>query len=216
LAAEAPVQLDRPFLVITPTVDGDVLAALARADSAFTGRGVHQLIGRYSAEGVRRALDRLVTQGVVATAPAGRSKLYRLNRDHLAAPSIVALAQLREELFIRIRDRLGSWVLQPEYAALFGSATKQMVPESDIDVFIVRPNGTAAEDSRWTGQLEDLVHDGSRWTGNDVRVLEMSAAGARLAVSESDGVLCDIRDYGIRLAGPVGYLRVHNRASGAR
>ncbi len=103
------MQLDRPLLVVAPTVDGDVLAALASAEAAFTGRGLHRLIGRHSADGVRRAVERLARQGVVDVAVAGPSKLYSLNREHLAAVHIIALAKLREDFSLhRLRRRIGS------------------------------------------------------------------------------------------------------------
>jgi len=202
------VQLDRPLLVVTPTVDGDILAALARADAAFTGRGLHRLVGRHSADGVRRAAERLARQGVVDVTVVGPSKLYRLNRDHLAAAHIIAIANLREEFLDRVRRRLADWELPPAYAALFGSAaTQSMREDSDIDVFVVRPDSAAGDDGDWAGQLGELAHDGSRWTGNDLRILEMSDAETKLGVVSNDQVLVDIRDHGIRLVGPAGYLR---------
>ncbi len=211
------MQLNRPFLVITPTVDGDVLAALATANSAFTGRGLHQLIGRYSAEGVRRALERLARQGIVQVAVAGPSKLYSLNRDHLAAPHIIALARLREDFLDLLRERFADWDVQPAYAALFGSAAdREMRTDSDIDVFIVRPQSVAADDGGWADQIHGLARDGSMWTGNDLRVFEMSEADAKLGVAEDEQVLGDIRDRGIRLIGQASYLRAPAAGAGGR
>lgn len=99
------MDLKHPFAVVTPTVDGDVLAVLAGAEAAFTGREVHRLVGQYSEAGVRKVLGRLVEQGIVLVERAGPSYLYRLNRDHLAAPQIIALAGLRAELLGRLRAR---------------------------------------------------------------------------------------------------------------
>lgn len=211
------MQLDRPFLVVTPTVDGDVLAALAGAEAAFTGRGLHRLIGRHSADGVRRAVERLARQGTVDVAVVGPSKLYSLNRDHLAAPHIIALAKLYEQLVDRLRSRLANWQLPPVYAALFGSAaTQQMSDNSDIDVFVVRPDALTAEQADWAEQLAELAHDGSRWTGNDLRIFELSDAEAKLGVASDDQVLVDIRDHGIRLIGTAGYLRALPGSRGGR
>ncbi len=211
------MQLDRPFLVVTPTVDGDVLATLARADAAFTGRGLHRLVGRHSADGVRRAVERLARQGVVDVAVAGPSKLYSLNRDHLAAAHVIALANLREEFFDRLRRRLAEWRLQPVYAALFGSAaTQQMREDSDIDLFVARPDAATADDGVWAEQFGQLAHDASRWTGNDLRIFELSDAEVKLGVVRKDQVLVDIRDHGIRLIGPAGYLRARPASRGGR
>lgn len=202
------VQLNRPFQVITPTVDGDVLAALARADAAFTGRGVHQLVRRYSVEGVRRALERLTRQGIVAVAVVGPSKLYTLNRNHLAAAYVIGLAYLADEFIDRLREQFGGWQVQPAYAALFGSAaTGQMSVDSDIDVLAVRPDEVPADDDGWSAQIQQLAQDGSQWTGNDLRVLEMSEEDTKLGLENNDQVVRDIAEHGIRLAGPSDYLR---------
>ncbi|WP_268874360.1 hypothetical protein [Tersicoccus phoenicis] len=37
------MRVQTPLAVVTPTVDGDVLAVLARADSWFTVSGLHRL-----------------------------------------------------------------------------------------------------------------------------------------------------------------------------
>ena len=89
------MDLGRPLTVVAPTVDADVLAVLASAEADFTGRQVHQVAGRHSEKGVRNCLHRLVGQGVVTARRAGKADLYSLNRHHLAAPYIVALAGLR-------------------------------------------------------------------------------------------------------------------------
>src|ERR1700722_20195038 len=67
-----------PLMVVTPTLDGDVLAALARADAEFSGRELARHVGYGSTEGIRRAADRLVAQGVVSRRAAGAAHLYRL------------------------------------------------------------------------------------------------------------------------------------------
>jgi hypothetical protein len=38
----------RPFNVVTPTLDGDVLGVLAGAEEEFTGRRIHQVLERGS------------------------------------------------------------------------------------------------------------------------------------------------------------------------
>lgn len=86
------MELSRPLSVITPTVDADVLGVLAGADASFTGRQVHQVAGRHSERGIRNALHRLCTQGIVHRERVGSADQYTLNRGHLAAPYIEALA----------------------------------------------------------------------------------------------------------------------------
>ena len=169
------MELQRPFRLITPSLDGDVLAVLARADAEFTPPQVHGMVGRHSVDGVRRALIRLAEQGIVEHRRAGNAVLYQLNRAHLAAPAVITLASLRDELVSRLRAEIDAWQVRCEYAALFGSAARgEMRPDSDIDLFVVRPKRIVADDERWREQLIALSHDVAEWTGNDVRILEYS------------------------------------------
>ena len=133
------------------------------------------MAGRHSEKGVRNRLHRLVGQGIVNVRPAGKADLYSLNRRHLAAPSIVALAGLRHELLARIRAELAggnrppsSWCCSGALAA----ATGRMRPDSDIDLLVVRPKNVDIEGAEWRLQLETLSTDVTAWTGNDTRLLQ--------------------------------------------
>jgi len=202
------MDLVRPFRVVTPTVDGDVLAVLAGADAAFTAPRVQALIGERSIDGVRKSLNRLEGEGIVLASRTGNAWSYRLNRDHLAAPPIVALAKLRQELFQRIEAKLHRWRPRTEFAALFGSgATHHMSSRSDLDVFIVRPDDIDVDDNVWRQQLDGLASDITSWTGNDARILEYGASETADALrTGTERVLADIRSQGIVLAGPRHYL----------
>lgn len=206
------MELQRPFRVVTSTVDGDVLAALAGADAEFTPPQVHRLIGDWSVTGVRKSLDRLAAQGIVAHRVVGRAGLYRLNRQHLAAPAIQAIAGQRDELLGRLRNRLATWRPRPDYAALFGSAARGgMSVESDIDLFVVRPDEIDPDDPAWRDQLDALERDVTAWTGNDARVLEYTTSECVRGAREGDAVLVDIAREGIHLLGAESLLRRSER-----
>ena len=87
------MNFDRPNECRDPTVDGDVLTALALADAWFTTGRIHQTIGRHSEDGIRRVLRRLAGQGIIETLSGGPAVLYRLNRRHLAAPPVIQLGK---------------------------------------------------------------------------------------------------------------------------
>lgn len=206
------MDLARPLTVVTPTVDADVLAVLAGATASFTGRQVHQVAGRHSERGVRNALQRLCSQGIVERERVGSSDRYNLNRVHLAAPHIEALAGLRSELLERLTSLFESWTVRAEYAALFGSAARgTMRLDSDIDVFVVRPGGIGADDERWVEQLAVLARAVTAWTGNDARVLELSSDEVRTGLARGERVLADISAEGIVLYGPRNYLETPHR-----
>lgn len=200
------MDFDRPLLLVTPTLDGDVLAALARADEEFSGRELARRVGHGSPEGIRRAADRLATQGVLSRRAAGTAHLYRLNRDHLAAPWIEGLASLREQLIDRLRERVTGWEQSPRVVLLFGSAARgQAATTSDLDVLVVRCGDCDPDSEPWRGQLQALQHSATAWTGNDTRVLEYGED--ELTGGPAEPVLEDALRDGIELYGSRRTLR---------
>ncbi|ROS23960.1 nucleotidyltransferase domain-containing protein [Cellulomonas sp. PhB150] len=184
------MQLQHPLATVTPTLDGDVLTVLARARAKHTVGSIQHVLGDRSYEGVRKVLLRLSAQGVVQTERVGNVSSFWLNCDHLAAAAIIELAQLGETLITRIRDDLAGWAHPPVYAAVFGSAlTGTMRIDSDIDVFIVRPDTIDAD--AWTDETDGLARRITAWTGNDARILGMSEREV-LDGANSERVLLDI------------------------
>ena len=108
-------------------------------------------------------LRRLAAQGVVSAERVGPAFAYRLNRAHLAAEPITALAGIRATFLTRLEQLLASWSQPAAYAAVFGSAGRgTMRPDSDIDLLLVRSDGP---DDTWDAQVNDLVSTVSAWTG---------------------------------------------------
>jgi predicted nucleotidyltransferase len=198
------VDLSRPLTTVTPTLDGDVLAVLANHDGIFTTGQLHRVLTRHSEEGIRKVLQRLTRQGVVLSDRVGHAFAYRLNRDHLAAEHIIALAQLQKTFLERIEERLESWEVPPVYAAVFGSvAHGSMTVDSDVDLLLIRPDDV--DDDLWETQVHDLVADVTRWVGNDTRPLEFTAA--ELADRARDEpVLRDVSRDGLTVAGSRAWL----------
>lgn len=169
-----------PFAVITPTLDGDVLSVLARADQEFSGRRIHKLVARGSENGIRKAAERLVEQGVVNSRPAGRANLYRLNRSHLAARHIEGLAFLRTQLFDQAQELVSAWTILPRLVMVFGSVARgEAGPFSDLDLLVIRPAQVAEDLDEWREQLNRLEKEMTGWTGNDAHVLEYGEADLR-------------------------------------
>jgi predicted nucleotidyltransferase len=192
------MDLRRPFQVVAPTLDGDVLTALTRADGELTVPAMHALIGHSSVEGIRKAAGRLVAQGVVTRRRIGAADLYRLNREHLAAPYIEGLATLRDQLIARLREQIASWRLAPEAAVLFGSTGRgDSTAASDLDLLVIRPHSIDPDDAGWREQLDDLQQAATSWTGNDARLLEY----ADDHLPRREPVLDDAVRDGIELAG---------------
>lgn len=141
----------------------------------------------------------------------GNTFSYRLNRDHLAAGHIIGLAGLHASFLNRVAERLASWEVAPVYAAVFGSAARAtMSVDSDIDVFLVRPDG--APEALWAEQVDDLMSQIVRWTGNDARALQFTAS--ELADS-GEPILRDVLATGLTVAGKRSWLNGRRQAGGA-
>lgn len=201
------MDLNRPLMTVTPTLDGDVLAVLADHDGVFTTGQLHRLLARYSEEGIRKVLRRLTKQGVVLSDRVGNAFAYRLNRDHLAAGHIIGLARLRNVLLERIAHRLKCWEIPPVHAAVFGAAARGgMADDGDVDLLLIRPDN--ADDDRWRAQVDELAVEMTRWVGNDIRLLEFTEAElAGRAYDEA--VLRDVARDGLTVAGSRTWLAGH-------
>lgn len=206
------MQFSRPLAVVTPTLDGPVLTALAAADGPFTTGQLTRVLGEGSEEGIRKVLRRLTAQGILSAERIGPAFAYRLNRTHLAAEPILALAGLRTTFLTRLERLLSAWAQPPAYAAVFGSAGRgTMRPDSDIDLLLVRPD---SRDDVWDTQLEDLVTAVSSWTGNDLRPLVYTLI--ELDAARGEPVLLDILEGGITVAGDRSWLKRRVRPRKAR
>jgi predicted nucleotidyltransferase len=180
------------------------LAVLARAGRPLTIGEISMEVPRGSEIGVRKAVARLVNQGIVFATQMGRNVVHELNRDHLAAPAADVLAGIRTELWRRLREALTDWDVKPVYACVFGSAARRDGgSESDIDLMVVHPAfpgekrlprrekslGVAIGDAmptalsqplprgaedEWYAQLDELRAQVQRWTGNMLQVLDLS------------------------------------------
>jgi hypothetical protein len=195
----------RPLQAITPTLDGDVLGVLARADTEMTGRELQRVIGNGSHQGIRNAADRLTAQGVVLRRSAGSANLYQLNRDHVAASWIEGLATLPAQVLGRLREAINGWEPPPVLVVLFGSVARgDATPQSDLDLLVIRPAGCDPDESAWRDQLSQLQRRGTAWTGNDTRVLEYGEQ--ELQDPGAGPVLADAAREGIELYGSLRLL----------
>jgi predicted nucleotidyltransferase len=223
------MDLSDPTRAVTATLDGTVLAVLAAAGKPLTVGQVAQQAVRGSEIGIRRSLARLVDQGIVRATLMGRNQVHELNRDHIAAGVADALAELRPELWKRLRAELSHWRPHPLYASVFGSAARGDGNESsDIDLLLVhppfpgekrppRPNArlgsqvtealaefTAASSEpeaarRWEEQVDRLRQLVQGWTGNALQVVDVSFQDWRNPHSDSEPLFAEVERDGIEL-----------------
>lgn len=171
-----------PISSVIPSLDGAVLGVLAGTTAPLNLSAVHRLCGRGSLSGVRRVLVRLTRTGLVTDVPGG----YVLNRYHVAADAIEALAQLWGEVLDRIRCEVESWPDQPDLVGLFGSAGRRDGDEdSDIDLLIVSDTESVAD---LAAALAEKVR---AWTGNATQVVTLGRADLRRMHSAGEAILTE-------------------------
>ena len=197
------MRLSHPLASVCPGPRGAVLTVLARTELPLTGRTVASLVTPHvSLRTVQLALDDLAGNGLVSREPAGNAYLYALNREHLAAPAVVSLVNLRQELLDRICSTVGSWSQPAEAIWLFGSSARgDEKPDSDIDLLVVRPDHTDGDEPMWQGQLTDLAEQVHQWTGNSCEILELSRWDLDAALARGDQLTNDLRRDAVHIAG---------------
>ena len=191
-----------PTRAITPTLDGAVLTVLAGVTEPLTGREVHRRARRGSAMGVSRVLGRLEEQGLVIGAAAAPARLYRLNRDHVAADVAVILRDLRSRRFGRIREDFSSWPVAPVSAVLFGSVARgDGDTDSDVDLLLVRAEGVADDSEPWATSVFELGQKIRRWCGNNASMLQADTAEISDMVARRAPIVESLTRDAIDLAG---------------
>lgn len=197
------MDLSRPWALIRSPIDMEVLRVLRGTTRPLTGREVARLVRSGSQPRVNASLRRLSEEGVVRAEEAGNAFLYTFNREHLAAPAIELLADVRLELERRLRDEIAGWQIAPVHASIFGSAARgDGDTGSDIDIFVVRRRDVSDDDPRWREQLARLSDHVLAWTGNHAGLSEVSEADTRRLRRERPPIVEELGNDAITIAGP--------------
>lgn len=200
------MDLSSPISSVIPSAHGVVLAVLARTTEPLSGRSIAALTdGKVSQRRTNDVLGELAAAGVVLSEDRPPAKLYRLNRDHVAAAGVIALAGQWETLVRRIRDDLAGWSPAPVTACMFGSAARgEGGLDSDIDIFLVPGNEVRSSEPServWQEQVDGLAERVLVWSGNRCEVLELTASELAAAVERGDRLVGDLRKDAFGLAG---------------
>ncbi len=201
------MDLGSPVLDVAPAVRGALLQALARLEQPVTRRRLAAAAG-VAPGNASAVIEELIQAGLVSETVAGRSSMVVLNRDHLAAGPVLALAGLRGELIRRLRERLSAW---PELngAWLFGSVARgDADSNSDVDLLIVADDLQAHDLHE---RLSRLRADVRSWTGNDLQLVEHSPSSWRTLVRAKNPLVEQIRVDGIALVGGTASLLARQR-----
>ncbi|MEP7201871.1 MAG: nucleotidyltransferase domain-containing protein [Ilumatobacteraceae bacterium] len=196
------MNLGAPVLDVAPAVRGALLQALARMEQPVTRRQL-AATAAVAPGNASAVIEDLIRAGLVNETVAGRSSMVVLNRDHLAAGPLLALAGLRGELIRRLRVRLSEWS-DLDGAWLFGSVARGDADgASDIDLLIVASD---LESSELHAHMAGLQADVRSWTGNHVQLTEHTPASWRKLVRAKNPLVDRIRSEGVSVAGDTSAL----------
>lgn len=178
------MNLAEPMQSFVPTLEGPVLRALAVTTEPMSAREAHRRSGSGSEDGVRRALNRLVDQGLVSSARVGSSVQFQLNREHVAYPAVEIMVGIRQELLARIGAKAGRWSVQPSFVGMYGSFARGDGDESsDIDVLVVTTETEGVDD------VSALARDIEAWTGNGASVMVLTADDLKRMTQNAERIL---------------------------
>ena len=195
------MQLQHPFRVITPSVDGDVLQAVASIRTPLTAPQLTRLIPDRSRTGILLAADRLASQGLLQIDLIGRNRSYRLNDTHLLAGAVRAIAEARASFMNELRQLFVS--SDAVYVALFGSAAAgTMGVDSDIDIAVIRHTDPPPH---WDDRLAAAAERITLLTGNDARLIDIDETD--VGRPEFAGLIDEIIANGITVHGDAAPLR---------
>ena len=211
------MDLASPISSVIPSAYGPVLTALVRAGIPLSGRQLASLVeGQVGRSRVNSVLCELAASGLVLRVPHPPTVLYQLNREHVAAPFVEGLANLRHALLDRIRSEAQAWSRPAAAVWLFGSAARgEGSADSDIDILVVRFKNLDEDEQMWRTQLSQLEENVRRWSGNPCAVLELSMDELTVSVRTGHKLVSELRRDAVLLFGahPSAILHQHRVAA---
>ncbi|GAA4672386.1 nucleotidyltransferase domain-containing protein [Frondihabitans cladoniiphilus] len=201
------MDLSHPIRSVMPQLDGEIFSVLARTTQPLTGRKIAGLVDRGSVAGVRRALGRLVQDGLVLSDQIGSALVYVANRQHLLWPAVEtmldATQRVPSELRARIAESAAAFGQEEQSVltvALYGSVARgDSSAQSDIDLVIV----ATGESVEVAERFADIVAvDVRRWTGNDCNAYCVDEARLQEMTRDHDPIIESWASDAVTIAGP--------------
>jgi predicted nucleotidyltransferase len=183
-------------------LDAEVLEVLSRTESALGASQITRLARRGTRPGHVKVLDRLVGHGLVIAEPTNKGHMYRLNRDHVLIPALLAGLDARRRLVEQLTKAVSRLRPAPSHGSLFGSfARADGDADSDIDLVLVVEGEEDRQSDAWRKQMQMLQDQVLAWTGNQLEPLVFSRATLAEAISANEPVIRSLQEEAIRLLG---------------
>lgn len=189
-----------PTDIVLPRATAAVFRVLVGADASFSIRQLARVAG-VSAPRAVEIVNHASQRGLILVEQAGRSRMCRFNREHLAAGAVIELVAIRERMLRAIEDEIASWSIAPLHASLFGSVARaEGDTNSDLDLLLVRPKGEPEED--WEEQKYTSGIRLRAKIGNPVSWFDISMTELKRAMRGSEPIIAEWKKDSIALAGP--------------
>jgi predicted nucleotidyltransferase len=196
------VNLTSPVQSLIPSMESAALTVLAGTESPLGQTQIHRLAPRGTRRGIAVALDRLCEHGLVTAEPTNHGYRYRLNREHLLTPAVLAAVGAREELLRRLTAACAELRPRVVSAALFGSvARRESGTASDVDLLLVVRGSTRLDDPAWQTQVRLLEAQVLAWTGNRLEMIVVPSAHLATLVAEGEPIVASWRADALTLTG---------------
>lgn len=184
------MDLSSPLHSLVPALAASTLEVLAGTQSGLGTMKIYRLSGVGSQTGHQKSLDRLVEHGLVLAEPANRGYLYKLNREHVLTPALLAALNARREFIARLTTDVTSLQPRVAHASIFGSfARGEGTVDSDIDLLLVVEHDDTRDSEQWREQLRSLGDRVLAWTGNRLEPLVFSLMTLRDAVENEEPII---------------------------
>lgn len=188
----ASVDFRHPIQAVIPGAQGRIVAALLGTSGELNLRTIARVAGVSIAQ-ASRVLPGLVNLGMIERREVPPSSLFRLVPEHVATRALFELADSRGAVMNEMGHAASKIRPAPVSVITFGSfARGDSDVDSDIDVLIVRPTGTDADDERWAQTLERWRTIVGRVAGSTVEILEVAADAVAAKLSGGSQLWRDI------------------------
>ncbi|MCD2443468.1 nucleotidyltransferase domain-containing protein [Agromyces sp. SYSU K20354] len=195
------MDLREPLASLMSPVEAASLRVLARSSTEFTGRQVANLATTGTAAGIRKALLRLGSTGLVNVRAEPHATYYSANAGHVLWPVVEQALSIRQVVEQRMVDAAREIARPGMTIAVFGSyARDEAGPESDIDfVFVFPPQLSERERD---DLITEYTHRVTQWTGNATSVYDTTPEDIQRLVDAQDPIIDSWLRDARTLAGP--------------
>ena len=193
------MNLAEPSDVAMSRATAAVLRVVIDAEASFSIRQISR-VANIAFPQALRIVNHESARGLILIEQAGRSKMCRFNREHLAAGAVVELIRLRDRIIQVIEDEILTWITKPIHSSLFGSAARgEGGPDSDLDVLIIRPDEVPQNEWEEQKYLSGLRLKTK--TGNTVSWFDISITELKTASKGAEPIFAEWKRDGIPLSG---------------